>query len=272
MIKIGQWKKQRVENQPERGKKDLNGFTDIHQHLIYGIDDDGPRTVNDTCKMLVTNKMEGIGSVIATPHITPGINPFSMEDYLYKIDKAREFCFRNTMDIEIYTGSEILYTDMTIYYLQEKKIPTLADTSYVLVEFPVDVQYDQMLNALKKLNSHGYTPVLAHIERYRALILHPNRTQKLRKQCDVRYQVNCSVIINKAGIRQKYFLNTIFDNDLVDAVASDAHNIKTRPVVMRKAYNILKEKYGVSYAIRITGYSGNFVTKCQNRMNNMVFY
>ena len=242
----------------------MKGFTDIHQHLIFGIDNDGPITIEDTYNMIVANKQEGIGSVFATPHITPGIIPFSMNEYLAKVEKAREFCWRHSITMNIYTGGEILYTDMTPNYLQEGKIPTMAGTSFVLVEFPVDVQYNKIVSALKKLNSYGYIPILAHIERYRSLTIYPFRALKLREQCDVRYQVNCSTIINKTGFRLKYFLKVLFDHEMVDAVASDAHNTKSRPVIMEKVYDALRRRYGRSCAARLIGYNGNFITKVLN--------
>ncbi|WP_321166592.1 CpsB/CapC family capsule biosynthesis tyrosine phosphatase, partial [Streptococcus suis] len=94
----------------------------------------------------------------------------------------------------------------------------------------------------------GLTPVLAHIERYDALAFQSERVEKLiDKGCYT--QVNSNHVLKPALIgerakefkkRTRYFL----EQDLVHCVASDMHNLYSRPPFMREAYQLVKKEYG----------------------------
>ena len=45
----------------------MEGFVDIHHHLIYGMDD-GAQTWEQTRQMLTSAWKNGIDRIIATPH------------------------------------------------------------------------------------------------------------------------------------------------------------------------------------------------------------
>ena len=55
-------------------------FIDIHNHLIYGVDD-GPKTFATTQKMLSAACKDKVEQIISTPHITPGIREFPLKTY-----------------------------------------------------------------------------------------------------------------------------------------------------------------------------------------------
>ena len=73
------------------------------------------------------------------------------------------------MDLRLLLGAEILYTDMTCRLLSEGRVPTLAGTEYVLVEFMPGVRYDALYKALEGILRAGFLPVVAHVERYACL-------------------------------------------------------------------------------------------------------
>lgn len=231
----------------------MKGFTDIHHHLIHGIDADGPRTFEDTCAMLRAARADGIRAIIATPHVMPGVYPFPAEAYCRNLHEARAYCRREEIDITIYPGAEIFYTEMTLRHLQDGRIPTMAGTSYVLVEFSTDVRYPYLLDALQNLSRSGYIPILAHPERYQCLVSHPRSAGHLKSQTGVRYQLNCSSIIKKKGFFLNRFCRVLLSEGLVDAVATDAHNVHRRPVAMKGAFARLLEHYGRGYAESLTG-------------------
>ena len=52
------------------------------------------------------------------------------------------------------------------------------------------------------------------------------------------------------------------DDGLIDAVATDAHNVDTRPIRMMEAYRVLEDQYGAAYAERLTGLDGVLVFSC----------
>ena len=82
-------------------------------------------------------------------------------------------------------------------------------------------------------------PILAHTERYTDLVRHPKAALALREELGLAIQVNCGTIIAPKGFRQQRFIKALLKEGALDMVATDAHNVTTRPVRMREAINAL---------------------------------
>lgn len=228
-------------------------FTDIHQHILYGIDD-GAATPQKMYEMLEKAAADNIGKIVATPHVTPGVKRFDRDQYDRALRDARAYCSENGLDIELYEGCEILYTSQTPSFLMDGRIPTMADTDYVLVEFSPDVRFERFQEALDSLLGRGFLPIIAHVERYSCLAQHPARAERIKEALDVCYQVNCSSILNdkKSSMARHRFVEKLLDWDLIDALGSDAHSPNLRSVHMREAWQVLKKEFGASYANELT--------------------
>lgn len=231
----------------------MRGFTDIHHHLLFGIDGDGPQTKMATVRMLEAARGDGIDTIIATPHVTPGIYAFDMDDYLRRYERVSALAEATGGGLTILPGAELFYTEATCRLLEEGRVPTLSGSEHVLVEFSPGVRYDVMRDALWGLSRHGYVPIVAHVERYACLVHHPQRARDLRGQRDVRFQVNCATILHRKGFLLNQFLTRMLEGDLIDALATDAHNTKSRRVCMAAAYRALSRQYGARYAAKLTG-------------------
>lgn len=231
----------------------MNRFTDIHHHLTYGVDD-GPSAWEGTERMLLAACKNGIGKIIATPHVSPGRREFDLPDYLSKVKQMNAYCAQKGLPLSIYSGAEIFYTEATLRFLDAGRIPTLAGTRYVLPEFKPDVTFDWIYAAARTLMNEGYYPVLAHIERYDCLVRHVERVYELRDFPNLRLQINCSTVIKPHGFFfVKKFCERLFHEQMIDYVATDSHNTHARAVNMREAYRVLRERYGLRYAAQLTG-------------------
>ena len=231
---------------------------DIHHHLAYGVDD-GPKSCKQMQKMLKYAEEEGIGAIVATPHATPGVKRFPLDEYRKALAEARAYCAEKGLDIELYEGCEILYTDQTPRLLREGQIPTLRGTDFVLVEFSPDVKFSGMREALERLLVEGYRPVIAHAERYTCLTNHLSRAEKLKDELEVRFQINCSSVVKHKGLMTRRFVKHMLEESLADALGTDAHNVSSRAAEMKEAYKIVKKKYSGKYAKRLT--DGSFFTE-----------
>ena len=143
-------------------------FIDMHHHLIYGIDD-GASSFEGTEKMIRDAVKNQVSVIITTPHMTPGLVPFPYDAYREHLEETRAYLKKNDIPIRLYTGAEILYTPNTCYMLMDGKVPTLAGTQYLLVEFSPDDAYEYISKALDAIASAGFIPVIAHAERYMCL-------------------------------------------------------------------------------------------------------
>ena len=125
-------------NKPTNEEKVINAMIDIHHHLLYGLDD-GPADVETMQQMLKVASGEGVHTLIATPHIAPGIKPFPLDVSYVRLSEAQNICDTLALDIHVLPGAEILYTHQTARYLTEGRIPTLGGTNKVLIEFQENV-------------------------------------------------------------------------------------------------------------------------------------
>jgi len=142
---------------------------DIHCHVLPGLDD-GAVSMTESLGMIRLAMTQGTQALIATPH-------HSMQYANADPERVRTLCRRLEEEVRskqnsrfaVYPGQEIFYTGETLRDLDNKKLLTLADSRYVLVEFWPAIPYSQLYRAVREMVLNGYHPVIAHVERYCAL-------------------------------------------------------------------------------------------------------
>lgn len=225
---------------------------DIHQHLIYGIDD-GANSREKMYGMLTDAKDQGIRYVFATPHIQPGRTEFPAEYYKNTVQELNEWAAKKGLKIEVLYGAEILYTRKTLDELDTGAVPTMNGTEYVLTEFLPEVEYSELFRALREYANGGYSPILAHMERYKCLYEHTrDRIEELRS-FHVRFQMNANTAVRREGVFGKGFVKKVLKNDWVDYIASDAHGRSMRPVNLLKGYKAVESQFDSEKADRLFG-------------------
>lgn len=230
-------------------------MTDIHQHLFWGVDD-GAKTQNEMFEMLRQAHAQGITTVVATPHATPGLEPLDLGLCRERQAEAQHFCARNGLDMKIHLGAEIAWTPQTVLSLRQSRIPTLGDTDYVLMELWRDVSWQVAADAVRQLIGAGYCPVLAHPERYRAFVLSPKKVLQFRERTGALLQVNAGSLLKPGGMLQYRFIHTLLKERAIDVVATDAHGCPERPINLLQAQKWLAANTDVTYAEYVTNFDG----------------
>ena len=229
-----------------------HGFTDIHHHLVYGVDD-GAQTLEQAMEMATAAWQDGTATLLCTSHISPGIKPFDLDRYHRHLEEIQQNCLHNGIELRLLEGAEILYTEPTCRFLREKRIPTLGGTDYVLVEFFPMVEYRDLYDAVTGILRAGYRPIVAHAERYRCLATSIPKLKEIRDSLGAIIQMNCSTVIGGKGLFHDRRNRRLIDEGLIDVIATDAHNTSSRPTQMQAAYTWLDKKYGADYAAELTG-------------------
>ena len=224
-------------------------YTDIHSHVIWGVDD-GAETREETFRMLRDAVLDGIGRIICTPHVTPGVEQFPEEVFQDHLWEAMEYIAKHHLPLVLYRGAELLYTENTPRLIREKEVATMAGTNYVLVEFsPTDTR-THILNALEKVSHAGVIPIIAHMERYPA-IRRTEDVRELKSRCHALVQINARSLTRKMPLLYRRFFDSLFTENLVDFVATDTHSMPGREPCMMEGIRALKAKYGSEAARRI---------------------
>lgn len=230
-------------------------LTDIHQHLLWGIDD-GADSREIMYSMLREAQRQGIKTIAATSHARPGLQPFDMGLYTERLTEAQCFCKTEDLGICVLPGAEIAWTHQTPLALRQGKIPTMGGTDYVLLELWRNISWQAAQDAVKQLTRAGYCPVLAHPERYLAFIRSPKKTLQFRNETGALLQLNADTVLSPRNYWERRFTEYLLKEGAVDAIASDAHDCINRSVNMEAAYQWLTIHTDAAYAKELVTFGG----------------
>lgn len=224
---------------------------DIHSHIIFDVDD-GPKTLEDSRRLLEESYRQGVRTIISTSHRRKGMFETPEEKIAANFKQVQDLAKQVADDLTVLYGAEIYYTSDILKKLEEGTFPSLGGTKYVLIEFSMNTPYKDIHSALGNVIRLGMTPVVAHIERYHCLENDEDKVSELINMgCYM--QVNSSNVLKPKlfGDRYKFMKKRVqffLERDLVHFVASDMHNLDDRPPYMQKAYQIVAKKYGAERA------------------------
>ena len=225
----------------------MRDLYDIHCHILPGVDDGAKNT--DIALELIEREMEaGVETIILTPHFRKEMFEPSMDD----IWNAYEDLVDQTQgkNIRLYLGCEFHANMEMVETLNKGLRPTLANSSYVLTEFSSLSTKAFIKERADALLMNGYRPIIAHIERYRALRKDFDLIDELIEMgCEM--QVNADAVIGKEGLGTQRFCKKLMQADMLHYVASDAHNLKGRTTRLDECCEYLKKHMGRLYTSRI---------------------
>ena len=196
---------------------------DIHTHILPGVDD-GAQTMAESLEMLRNAVASDVEYLAVTPHYNPSeaVDPgYLRERFARLCDAAAE------IPIKLALGAEIHVTDSLPQLLKAGVLPTINESRYLLTEFPFSRKTQDFLPVLEQIRAGGYIPVVAHPERYDAVIQEPGVVYSwLERGCHV--QLTGASIVGKYGARVRRTSEFLLKNGLVCCVASDAHGTESR--------------------------------------------
>jgi protein-tyrosine phosphatase len=216
---------------------------DIHCHLLAGLDD-GPDSIEMSLEMAEMAISDGITHVIATPHAHP------QHAFVPELINLR----REEVQARV-EGRMILATGCDFHLsfenLQEiQRLPsrfTLNQKNYLLVEF-ADYSIPPSLDqALHHLQLAGLRPIITHPERNPLIRAKPERLYRwLRQGCYA--QVTGQSLLGKFGKAAQEVAEEWMGMNVVHFLASDAHNITTRPLRLKEVFDHVAKKRGEDVA------------------------
>lgn len=214
-------------------------ITDIHSHLLPGVDD-GPETMEETLELLREAQRQGVTRMIATPHYHPERYLVDSQRALSVLEDVRRECRREGIEIELYPGQECYWYSGLLDALEEGKVLTMNGTRFVLVEFDPGTVYNVISSAVRNLGSSGYQVIIAHFERYQCLRGNPERLEELRNS-GAFLQMNYDCLLQKDSLFHRNPWRKLVMDGEVDFLGSDTHGMNFRPPHMAQAGAWLEE-------------------------------
>ncbi len=197
------------------------GYTDIHSHLLPGIDD-GAKTIEDSINLIKQFKTFGITNLITTPHIMGQVWSNTPKIINQKLSALIEALKKEGLsDINISAAAEYLIDDNFVNSLKNGELLTLKD-NLVLVELSYFNPPVNLFDILFDMQVAGYKPVLAHPERY---AFYHNDIEKFDalKKAGCLFQLNLLSLTKHYGQKVQATAHYLLKTDYYDFSGSDVH-------------------------------------------------
>lgn len=216
---------------------------DIHSHILPGVDD-GAKTEEDSIAMAKAAVEQGISTIIATPHHRNRMFDNYKEEIVTNVAILNDLLKERNIPLTVVPGQEVRIYGEILEDVKKGEIQTLYQSKYILIEFPTGEvpQYAEKL--LYDLQVAGLFPVIAHPERNQELLENPNRMYELIRNGALS-QITAASLVGKFGKDIEQFSHQLIESNLTHFIASDAHNTSTRGFLLKEAYDLVKDVYGV---------------------------
>jgi protein-tyrosine phosphatase len=226
-------------------------ITDIHTHVLPDIDD-GPAYLEQSHELLQAHMEAGTQRIFCTSHyLSPHFEVTrTMLNRAYA--DVSVSVSRNRQGFAIAKGAEVRITPDLSDDLLAGTIPTLGLTRYVLIEFPNNQISPEHLALVHDLMLRDLKPIMAHPERNIAIQKNPKLVSEL---------IDLGLLLQ---LTARCFANVDYDMHVGDrlawdilesghatVIASDAHNVMTRPPGLMNGYAAIEERFGSEVVRRL---------------------
>jgi len=195
---------------------------DVHCHILPGLDD-GAESLEESIKIAELLVEAGYDTVIATPHVIEGREYVTPRCIRSKVVELNKLFVRKGICLKVLPGAEnYIFPDMADWY-KKGILMTLGDTKrYILVELPMQDIPTYTEQVFFDLQIAGITPILAHPERNRCIVHHP---EKLFEWVDkgVQLQVNLGSFSGRYGEKTQELAETLLLSGMAHYMGTDLH-------------------------------------------------
>ena len=218
---------------------------DLHCHYLPGIDD-GPQILEEALELAALAVANGITHSVVTPHIHLG---------RYENDKASIdavfSCFQQALQqnniplLLAYAGEVRLDIDI-LQLVSNNQIPFIGQLNaknILLLEFPHSHIPPGAEKFIDWLMQKDILPMIAHPERNKDVMRNINKLDTfINKGCLL--QLTAGSVTGYFGERAEKISKELLDSGNVTIIATDAHNKKNRPPILKEGLSAAKKVIG----------------------------
>lgn len=208
---------------------------DLHCHILPGLDD-GSESFEESLEMAAMAAGHGIRHIAATPHCVTG----SARDVTGGVAMLQELLQEEGIPVRLYPGMEIFGTYDTARLLRHNRLLTLNGSRYPLIEFSFYSDGEEETDILQSVIDAGFTPLVAHPERYDYICREPELVNRWKKMGCL-FQVNRGSLLGRYGYSAQQMAMALVRRGFATVVATDAHSPVVRTPRAKDVYELLVE-------------------------------
>ena len=245
---------------------------DLHAHILPRLDD-GARSLEESVEMCRISYKDGVRTIVATPHILPGVykndrstiltktqelneairkfgvgsSEFGVQDSGASTHRPNQNMNGNTQQpidasthlrvapLVILPGADVHFSPNLLQLCENGEVVTVNDAGrYLMVEFDfMNLPY-QGEEVLFQLIASGITPVITHPERNLEIARVPKRYYEMIKM-GCFGQVTAMSLTGEFGSEVRRVAERLLAHRLVHFIASDTHSVHERPPLLSPA-------------------------------------
>ena len=221
---------------------------DIHTHILPGMDD-GAKDVEMSLAMLRMQREQGVDSVVLTPHFYrnkehPAHFLRRRQEAFERLQQAMEAAGEKFPQLTL--GAEVAWMPNMTEWDEIEQL-CLGESKYLLLELPFYTWRSQVIQQIYDLMlDHNITPVFAHLERY----LKNQKREYIQEILDMGTPIQVSSAPMAHFLERRPILKML-KNGQAHIMASDCHNITTRPPNLAMGISVVERKLGAAQAERL---------------------
>lgn len=216
---------------------------DLHCHILPGIDD-GAKNMEDSIAMARSAVAEGITHILATPHHKAHGWNNEKAAIVQLVDQVQAAIDKEGIPLTIFPGQEVRLYGELIEDIEAGKIQFIDEANqYLLIEFPSSEIPTYTAQLFYRLQHQGVTPIIVHPERNQGVLKDPKQLKELIDKGALA-QLTAGSYIGAFGKEVAKLSRDLIEADLIHYIASDAHNLTSRPYHLKEAYAQLEKAYG----------------------------
>lgn len=211
---------------------------DIHSHVIPFVDDGSSsleislQLINNACNL-------GVTDLVCTSHFRRGVFQPTATAIRENFELLKQ---ANKTKVNLYLGQEISAFSGMYSMLKSGELYSINNSAFILLEFPY-TECNNLTEMVYDALYSGYTPILAHVERYEYIDL--KKLENL-KQAGALIQINADSLVVKSAKRYNKRVRQYIKEGVVDFVASDIH--ANRQNYLSEAFSFVDRVFGKSVA------------------------
>lgn len=220
-------------------------FTDLHSHILPGIDDGSPDMA--TSLAIARKAVEaGVVEIVCTPHIMPPDYDNDRDTIKRAVEALASELTAEGIPIRLSAGGEVYFSFDLPGRMERGELP-LIGREYLLIEFPMQEVPASGHDLLFALQLKGASVILAHPERNQGIMEDLTLASRLVER-DVRLLLNSGSLLGRYGGDSKKTAMDLISRGLVTAVASDSHRNPEHMLTLPRAFDEVERIFGTATA------------------------